>query len=103
MPRTPLVDLTIPLASPLNVIAPEEVMPVAAAIVPRLSTWNCEPDPTENLLSGVVVPMPTRPDPLKVIFEPASATSVIVVSDPPNCMLLEVLVSPLLNVSGDSK
>jgi hypothetical protein len=44
-----------------NVIVPEEVRPVAAAMAPEELTWNKSPEPTVNAAAGEVSPMPTLP------------------------------------------
>jgi hypothetical protein len=63
VPRTPPeVFVTIPaVLNPENVMVPELVIPVAAAIAPEELTWNCEEDPTEKRDVGEAVAIPTFP------------------------------------------
>ena len=69
--RTPLVTITTPSwVSPLKVIVPLEVTPVAAVIAPVELTWNWLVDPTDSREDGAVVPIPT--------FPPSSSTSWLV-------------------------
>jgi len=46
---------------PEKVIAPEEVIPVAAVIAPEEFTWNRSPEPTVNIAAGEVSPIPNLP------------------------------------------
>ena len=57
-----MVVVTSRLAvNPENVIVPDEVMPVAAAIAPDELTWNKSPEPTVNKEAGDGSPIPTFP------------------------------------------
>ncbi len=77
-----------PPPSPENLIVPDEVIPVAAAIAPELFTWNKSPLPTVNNEAGDESPIPTLPPastlilsrpevPLNVTAPPSARTAVV--------------------------